>query len=260
VSGVPIAKILGIEVRLHLSWIFIIVIVTATVGSRLTTLQPSADATLSWAIGIAASLLFMGTVVAHELAHALVARRSGMSVESISVHFIGSPAVVDVRAPTPRAEAAIAVAGPMTSLAFGIAAVALALLGVLSGVEALRIVGEVLVIVGALDLVLAGVSLVPAFPLDGGRLVRAIGWARSGDPRRGALLAARVGRIVGWLLLGAGLGVILLDRTLDGIMIGVIGWFLGASSRSVDRWVVMDGLIAEVRVGETGRPRARRRS
>jgi Zn-dependent protease len=250
VSGVPIARIFGIEVRLHLSWIFIIVIVTATVGGRLASLQPAADATLSWAIGIAASLLFMVTVVAHELAHALVARRSGMPVDSISVHFIGSPAVVDVRAPTPRAEAAVAVAGPLTSLAIGAAAVALALGGVMSGVAALQVVGDVLVIVGALDLVLAGVSLVPAFPLDGGRLVRAIGWARTSDPRRGALLAARVGRVVGWLLLAAGLGVILAGQTLDGIMLGLIGWFLGASSRSVDRWVVMDGLIAGVRVSE----------
>jgi Zn-dependent protease len=250
VSGVPIARIFGIEVRLHLSWIFIIVIVTATVGGRLASLQPAADATLSWAIGIAASLLFMVTVVAHELAHALVARRSGMPVHSISVHFIGSPAVVDVRAPTPRADAAVAVAGPLTSLAIGAAAVALALGGVMSGVAALQVVGDVLVIVGALDLVLAGVSLVPAFPLDGGRLVRAIGWARTSDPRRGALLAARVGRVVGWLLLAAGLGVILAGQTLDGIMLGLIGWFLGASSRSVDRWVVMDGLIAGVRVSE----------
>ena len=70
-------------------------------------------------------------------------------------------------------------------------------------------------IVGALDLVLAGVSLVPAFPLDGGRVVRAIGWARSGDPRRGATLAAKVGRIVGWLLVAAGLAVILADQTPD---------------------------------------------
>ena len=251
-SGIPIARILGIEIRLHLSWIFIIVIITATVSGRLTTLQPAADAMLSWAIGIAASLLFMLTVVAHELAHALVARRSAMAVDSISVHFIGSPAVVDVRAPTPRAEAAIALVGPLTSLAIGAAAVVLALVAVMSGVGALQVVGEVLVIVGALDLVLAGVSLVPAFPLDGGRLVRAIGWARSGDPRRGARLAAQVGRIVGWLLVAAGLGVILADQdqTLDGIMLGVIGWFLGASSRSVDRWVVMDGLIADVLVGE----------
>ena len=253
-GGIAIARILGIEIRLHLSWIFIIAIITATVGGGLTSLQPSADATLSWAIGIVASILFLLTVVAHELAHALMARRVGLTVESISVHFIGSPAVVDVRAEKPGDEAAIAVAGPLTSLVLGVLAVGLALLCVASGVEALGVLGEVLVIVGALDLVLAGVSIVPAFPLDGGRVIRAFGWARTGDPRRGATLAAKVGRIVGWLLVAAGLAVILtdqnLDRTLDGVMLGLIGWFLTASARSVDRWVVLDGLIAGVRVGE----------
>ena len=104
VNGVPIARIFGIEIRLHLSWIFIVAIITVTVGSQLATLPPTADetlppdATLAWAIGIAASLLFMLTVIAHELAHALVERRFGMKVDAISVHFIGSPAVVDVRA------------------------------------------------------------------------------------------------------------------------------------------------------------------
>ena len=261
-GGIPIARILGIEVRLHLSWIFIIAIITATVGGRLASIQPSADAALSWAIGITASIVFLFTVVAHELAHALVARRVGLAVDSISVHFIGSPAVVDVRAEKPGDDAAIAVAGPLTSLVIGLVAVGLALLCVASGVEALGIVGEILVIVGALDLVLAGVSIVPAYPLDGGRVVRAFGWARSGDPRRGATLAARVGRVVGWLLVAAGLVVILTaqprdgaDQTLppgllDGIMLGLIGWFLSASARSVDRWVVLDGLIAGVRVGE----------
>jgi Zn-dependent protease len=253
-GGIPIARILGIEVRLHLSWIFIIAIITATVGGQLTSLQPSADATLSWAIGIVASIIFLFTVVAHELSHALVARRVGLTVDSISVHFIGSPAVVDVRAEKPGDEAAIAVAGPLTSLVIGVLAVGLALLCVASGVEALGVVGEILVIVGALDLVLAGVSIVPAFPLDGGRVVRAFGWARTGDPRRGATLAAKVGRIVGWLLVAAGLAVILTGKTAegipDGIMLGLIGWFLSASARSVDRWVVLDGLIAGVRVGE----------
>jgi Zn-dependent protease len=192
----------------------------------------------------------MLTVIAHELAHALVERHFGIEVTSISVHFIGSPAVVDVRAETPRAEAAIALAGPLTSLAIGLSFVALAFLTVLSASDAIGIVGDVLVIVGTLDLVLAGVSLVPAYPLDGGRVVRAIGWARTGDPRRGARVAAMVGRGIGWLLIAAGLAVILLGETLDGIMLGVIGWFLGASSRSVDRWAVMDGLIAGVRVEE----------
>ena len=259
-NGVPIARLFGIEIRLHLSWIFIVAIITATVGSQLATLPPTADETLppdaklAWAIGIAASLLFMLTVIAHELAHALVERHFGMKVTSISVHFIGSPAVVDVRAETPRAEAAIALAGPLTSLAIGLTLVAAAFLTVLSSSDAVGIVGDVLVIVGTLNLVLAGVSLVPAYPLDGGRVVRAIGWARAGDPRRGARLAAMVGRGIGWLLVAAGLAVILLGEKgqgiPDGIMLGLIGWFLGASSRSVDRWVVMDGLIAGVLVEE----------
>ncbi|MFL5749347.1 MAG: M50 family metallopeptidase, partial [Chloroflexota bacterium] len=249
-SGIPVARLFGIEIRIHFSWVFIVAIITATVGGRLTSLQASADAPLAWGIGIAASLLFMVTVVVHELAHALVARRSGMAVESISVHFIGSPATVDVRAETPRGEAAIALAGPLTSLAIGVVFVGLAVLGVLSGIEAAEIAADVLVIVGTLDLVLAGVSLVPAYPLDGGRVVRAIGWARTGDPRRGATTAALVGRGIGWLLVAAGLAVILLGETVDGIMLGLIGWFLGASSRSLDRWVVLDSLIAGVRVDE----------
>jgi Zn-dependent protease len=260
VNGVPVARLFGIEVRLHLSWVFIVVIVTATVGSRLSSLEPSDDATLAWLIGIVASIIFMATVVAHELAHAMVARRSGMTVEAISVHFIGSPAVVDVRGPTPRAEAAIALAGPLTSLAIGLVCVGVALLASMTGPGPVRTVADVLVIVGALNLVLALVSLVPAYPLDGGRVVRAIGWARVGDARQGAKLAAMVGRGVGWLLVAAGLAVILLggasdeprDSTyiLDGIMLGIIGWFLGASARSVDRWVVLDALIAGVRVSE----------
>ncbi|HEX5013661.1 MAG TPA: M50 family metallopeptidase [Candidatus Limnocylindrales bacterium] len=258
-NGVPIARLFGIEVRLHLSWIFIVVIVTASVGNSLSALEPSDDAAQAWLIGIVASIVFMATVVAHELAHALVARRSGMAVDAISVHFIGSPAVVDVRGPTPRAEAAIALAGPITSLLIGLTCVGIALVASRTGPGALRTIADVLVIVGALDLVLAVVSLVPAYPLDGGRVVRAIGWARVGDARQGAKLAAMVGRGVGWLLVGAGLAVILFgemigmpleDRILNGIMVGIIGWFLGASARSVERWVVLDALIAGVRVSE----------
>jgi Zn-dependent protease len=253
-GGIPVARIFGIEIRLHFSWIFIVAIVTATVGNRLRQLAPNDDAnlaaSLAWVIGAVASLVFMLTVVAHELAHALAERHFGMKVESISVHFIGSPAVVDVRAETPRAEAAIALAGPLTSLSIGASFVLLALLTVLSHVDFVGILGDVLVIVGALDLLLAGVSLVPAYPLDGGRVVRAIGWVRSGDPRKGATLAATAGRGISWLFVAAGLAAIFLGDTLSGIMLGIIAAFLSASAQSVDRWVVLDGLIAGVRVGE----------
>lgn len=249
-SGIPVARIFGIEIRLHFSWVFIVAIVTVTVGGRVGTLQPGADASLGWVIGALASFGFLVTVVTHELAHAFVARRSGMPVEVVSVHFIGSPAAVDVRAPTPRAEAAIALAGPLTSLAFGTVFVLLAVAAIGVGGNILRLAGDILFIVGALNLVLAGASLVPAFPLDGGRIVRAIVWARTGDERRGARAAGTSGRAIGWLLIMIGLAVILLGETVDGVMLGLIGWFLGASARSVDRWILLDGLITGVSVGE----------
>lgn len=249
-SGVPVARILEIEIRLHLSWIFIIAIITVTVGGRLGQLQPAADATLAWLIGAVASLGFLATVVAHELAHALVGRRNGLPVEAISVHFIGSPATVDVRASTARGEAAVALAGPATSLGFGLILIGIAVLALVSGVTPLRIVGDVLFIIGVLDLVLAGVSIVPAFPLDGGRVVRAIVWARTGDERQGARAAGTVGRWVGWVLIGAGLVIILTGDTVDGAMVGLIGWFLGASARSVDRWLLLEGLLKGLRVDE----------
>ena len=254
-SGVPVARLFGIEIRVHLSWIFIIAIITVTVGGRLGQLQPSADATLAWFIGAVASLGFLATVVAHELAHALVGRKAGLEVEAISVHFIGSPATVDVRAETPRGEAAVALAGPVTSFTLGLLLIGLAVLGITSGSEPLRVVGDALFIIGVLDIVLAAVSIVPAFPLDGGRLVRAIVWARTGDDRRGAKAAGAVGRWVGWVLIAAGLVIILTGNTVDGAMVGLIGWFLGASARSVDRWLLLEGLISGVSVGEAMEPK-----
>jgi Zn-dependent protease len=254
-SGIPIARLLGIEVRIHLSWIFIIAIITVTVGTQIDALPSGPETPIAWLVGAVAGLAFMWTVVVHELAHALVGRRFGMPVDTISVHFIGSPAAVDVRAETPRAEATIALAGPVASLITGGVAIGLALGVVLTRVAEIELLADVLFVVGILDLVLAGISLVPAFPLDGGRLVRAVVWASSGDERRGTRAAGMVGRWVGWVLLGSGLVVIVLgdgsvDNTVNGAMLGVVGWFLNVSARSVDRWLVLDGLIAGVRVGE----------
>jgi Zn-dependent protease len=253
-SGIPVARLFGIEIRIHLSWIFIIAIVTVTVGGRLSSVQPATDAMLAWVIGAVAALGFLATVVVHELAHAIVSRRSGMPVDPISVHFIGSPAAVDVRAATPRSEAAIALAGPLASFGIGGALVAIAILGITSPLGPFQIVGDVLFIIGALDLILAAVSLVPAYPLDGGRIVRAIVWARTGDDIEGARAAGTLGRWVGWILIGAGLFIIIAGNTVDGAMVGLIGWFLGASARSVDRWILLDGLISGVRVGEAMEP------
>jgi Zn-dependent protease len=253
-NGVPIARILGFEVRLHLSWLFIVAIVTVTVAGRLSAFQPDIEPPISWVVGLIASLGFMVSVVAHELGHAIAARRDGSGSRTVVVHFVGSPALVDVIASSPRAEALVALAGPLVSLAIGGGLVLLAL-GLMAVSTALGPLADVLFIIGALDLILAGVSLVPAFPLDGGRLVRAAAWARSGDPRQGTQAAGTVGRYVGRALVVVGFAIIILAQdSLDGIMVGLVGWFLMASARSVDRWLYLDGLVAGIRVGEAMEP------
>ena len=248
-NGVPVARILGFEIRLHLSWVFIVAVVTVTVAGRLGDVQTDVDPAWTWAIGLIGSLGFMLTVIAHELAHAVVARRDGAPGSVLVVQFIGSPAPIDVIASSPRAEAAIAVAGPLMSLLLGTTFVLLAIgsltLGSLAGP-----VADVFIIIGALSLLLAGVSVVPAFPLDGARFVRAVAWARTGNQRAGTRVAGVVGKYAGGVALVAGLGIILTGETVDGLMVGLIGWFLMASARSVDRWLILDDLIQGMSVGE----------
>jgi Zn-dependent protease len=248
-NGVPIARILGFEIRLNLSWLFIVAIITVTVESRLNEFQSAINPIVGWLVGLIGSLGFLVTVVAHELAHAVVARRDGATGTVLVVQFIGSPAPIDVIATSARAEAATAIAGPLTSLAIGTLSVALAV-GSLTIGDWAGPIADVFIIIGALNLLLAAVSVVPAFPLDGARLVRAAAWARSGNQRTGTRAAGVVGRYAGIAAVFAGLVIILTGETLDGIMVGLIGWFLMASARSVDRWLILDDLIQGMSVGE----------
>ena len=247
-SGVPIARIAGFEIRLHVSWLFVVAIVTVTVASRLTEFQPDVAQGITWAIGLIGSLGFLVTVIAHELAHAVVARRDGATGRVLVVHFVGSTPIDEV-ASSPRMEAAVAIAGPLTSLVFGLALIGLAVVSLALGTWAAPI-ADVFVIVGVLDVLLAGVSVVPAFPLDGARLVRAAAWARTGNQRAGTKAAGVVGKYAGRIIQIAGLVIILIGETPTGIMIGLIGWFLVASARSVDRWLILDDLLQGMSVGE----------
>jgi len=248
-NGLPVGRILGFDVRLHFSWLFIVAIITVTVAGRLSQFQPDIAPAMAWLIGLFASLGFVVTVIAHELAHAVLARRDGAPGTILVVHFVGSPAPIDVIATSPRAEATIALAGPATSLVLGAALSALAVGSLTIGAWAGPI-ADLFLIIGALDLLLAGVSLVPAFPLDGARIVRAVAWARSGDARTGTRAAGVVGRYAGRLALVIGLAVVIAGETIDGVMIGLIGWFLMASARSVDRWLILDELVQGMSVGE----------
>jgi Zn-dependent protease len=250
VNGLPIARLFGFEVRIHLSWILIGSLVAVLVVAQLEANVPGVPAPLRWLIGAVIAFAFFLSVLAHELGHGIIARRRGLDVGPITVFFFGGSASFQLESDRPRDEAAVALAGPAVSLAIGAVLAAFAIATQSSGSEGLEAAGLVALVLAALNLILGAANLVPAYPLDGGRLVRAVFWARSGDEKKGARAAAASGRIVGWILVAAGLAVILLGDTMNGLMLGLSGWLLGSASRAITRRIAVQELIEGISVSD----------
>ena len=249
-SGVPIARLLGFEIRVHPSWIVIIALVAVLVVGEFETAAPDSAVALRWLIGGLTAAAFLVSVLAHELAHGVVARRRGLDVGPITLYFFGGSGSYQLESDRPRDEAAIALAGPLVSLAIGGALAVGAYAGDASGHPILQTAAPVALLLAVLNLVLGGANLVPAYPLDGGRVVRALVWARQGDERAGARAAAASGRLVGWGLVAAGVVLIAMNDAPDGIMLALSGWFLGNASRGILRRLVVEDLLRGVRVSD----------
>jgi len=250
VNGIPVARLFGFEIRIHPSWIFIVALVAVIVERQIREFPTGIDPVSGWVIGAVAAGAFLLSVLAHELAHGIVARRRGLDVGPITLYFFGGSASFQLESDRPRDEAAIAFAGPVVSLAIGVLLVVVAFAVDAIGHPVAQAAAVIALVLAVLNLILGGVNLIPAYPLDGGRIVRAAVWARKGDERDGARAAAASGRYVGWALLAAGLVLILRDDILDGLMLGLSGWFLGGASRGISRRLAVQELLKDVRVGD----------
>jgi Zn-dependent protease/predicted transcriptional regulator len=250
VNGIPVARLLGFEIRIHPSWIFIVALVAVLVEGQVRNIAPELDAVSGWVIGAVTAAAFLVSVLAHEMAHGIVARRRGIDVGPITLFFFGGSASFQLESDRPGDEAAIALAGPVASLGIGIFLVVLAFATNATGHPAGQVAAVVALVLAVLNLLLGGVNLIPAYPLDGGRIVRAAVWARNGDERDGARAAAASGRYVGWALIAAGLVLVLLEDVVDGLMLGLSGWFLGGASRGISRRLAVQELLKNVRVGD----------
>lgn len=252
-GGVRILTLFGVRITVHPSWLLIfavLVIWLATVGG------PSAGSGLPdaarWLMAPIVAMLFFGSVLAHELAHAYVARARGVDVDEVMLFIFGGAARLEREAPTPRSEIIITLAGPVTSLLLGLILVGAGVL--MRGLEGplLGVVAETLIGLGAINVLLAGFNLIPGFPMDGGRLLRAILWARTRDFLRATRLATLVGRGFAYLLIAV--GVIITLRGGDGIVFGVwtalIGWFLHQSSEQSYRRVELAHIVEGVAVSD----------
>lgn len=247
VEGIPVARVLGIEIRISLAWVALLAIVLIIGAQQAAAVAPGLAPVGQWAVGVAVALAFLVSVLAHELAHAVTARRRGVDPGPVVLGFVGGLAPLEIKAERPRDEVAIAVAGPALSLA--LALVALAASAAVPGEGSAAALGSGLLVVGGLNLALACLSALPGIPLDGGRVVRAVAWARSGDPDRASAVAALVGRTAGWALAGIGIVISLAVRPIEGLMVLSLGWFLSSGARTVERRLGMARLLRGVPVG-----------
>ena len=226
-GSIKLGRYAGIPVRAHWSMAFI----AALIGVNLA-------AALGVVAAVAATTAFFASILAHEFGHAIVARRYGVQTESIDLWALGGVARLDREPPTPRADGLIAIAGPLVSLAIGVIAIGLAF----------ATTSTVLAWVGFVNVVLALFNLLPGAPLDGGRIVRAVRWARTGDKYRAMRDAGNAGRVLGWGL--AGVGVILMFNGLNGIFIAITGVFIALNARAEIMASYMGEQLQGVTVGD----------
>jgi Zn-dependent protease/CBS domain-containing protein len=252
--GIPIARIFGIEIRVQLGWVIVLALIAVIAVGQLTAADPQLEAAASWILGGLVALGFFVSSVSHDLAHALVARRRGVEVQTITIAFFGGSTPFDPASPNPGDDAAIALSGPLTSM--GLAAL---FFGV--GAAVVMISGEfnaaavALSLLVLLNLLLLGlVHLVPAYPLDGGRIVRDLAWRRSGSERVGWRAAAMTGRATGLVVIAIGIYMLFSTGDVTGAMVALTGWFLILSANAVRERVRLDDLVGGHLVREAMEP------
>ena len=227
-SSIRLGRVFGVEVGVHPSWLVIAFLITYSlaVGQFPFQYRGWSDE-LYWIVAAATSVLFFVSVLAHELSHALVARRFGLSVTGITLFIFGGAATLEGEPARPRDEALIAAAGPLSSLAIG------ALLLLIDALIAQPQLGALLGWLGLINLSLGVFNLIPGFPMDGGRILRALLWHLRGDRFAATRNAALVGRLFGYLLIGFGVFLAFQRASIfAGVWLALIGWFLSNAAES----------------------------
>lgn len=242
-ASIPLGRIAGIKVGINAS---VLVIVAILVFGLATGMLPDGYPGRSTAAyvgaAIVAAVLFLASLLAHELAHSLVARRNGIEVESIVLWLLGGVAQLRGEAKTPGADFRIAVVGPLTSIGLGIVFGVTAGLFVQLGVGGLAT--GVLTYLAAANTMLAIFNLIPAAPLDGGRVLRAALWRWRGNRQAAAVNAARAGRFFGFVLIALGVLQVVIGAGLGGLWLALIGWFVVSAASAEEQQARLSGRLA----------------
>jgi Zn-dependent protease/CBS domain-containing protein len=248
-----LGRVAGVPVGVNWSVVVIFLLIAGALSANLFPRSyPGHSAVAYVAAGLAAAVVFFLGLLAHEVAHAVVAKRNGIDVEGITLWLFGGVSELKGEARDPGAELRISGVGPLVSLLIGLFFGAIAVLLALAGANGL-LLGALSWLAG-INVLLAIFNILPAAPLDGGRLLRAAVWKATGDRTKGAVVAARAGWVLGIVLIGLGLWRFLAGAGFGGLWLALIGWFLIGAAGQEERQARMGSALRGVRVGDVMTP------
>ena len=245
-QNIPLGRILGIPVGLDYSWFLIFALFTWSLAESYYPAEfKNWPPLLYWFIGALTAVMLFVSVLLHELGHSVMALRYKMPVRSITVFIFGGVAQIGAEPPSAVAEFLIAIAGPAVS--FALAVFFYAVQPAVTGIQPLLGLAKYLAYI---NLALVVFNLIPGFPLDGGRVFRAILWAVTKNMRRATLFAANVGRFFGFLFIFVGVWQVFSGNIGGGLWTAFIGWFLDNAASAQVHQVVFQGLLAGHKVSQ----------
>lgn len=248
-SSLRLGCISGVVVRLNWSVLVVAWLLWWGLATQLfPEAHPGGTPAAYWLAGATGVVLFFASLLAHELAHARVARRYDVDVQEITLWMLGGMAKLERDAPTPEAEMRIAAVGPLVS---GLLGVGFLTLGAILAPLAPPLASAVTAWLGSINLLLAAFNIIPAFPMDGGRVLRAWLWRRHGDRLRATETASTAGRWFGWTLIAGGVLIVSSGAGIGGLWLCLIGLFLvtvASAERSAvyQQEALRDVMVADV--------------
>ncbi len=250
-SNIKLGTISGIEIGLHYSWFIIAALIAFSLSEHFRQVNPSWGPGLIWIAALVTAALFFVTLLLHELAHSLVAQARGLKVRAITLFALGGVSQIQDDATDAKTELLVAIAGPVASLIISVGCLAIALgLGWHRSTEPQTAVTGVLVWLGYINVGLAVFNMIPGFPLDGGRVLRAIVWAITKNADRSTRIAARVGQFVAFLFILDGIWQFFAGAGFGGLWIAFIGWFLMDAAKASYAEVEITAALRGLRVSE----------
>ncbi|HKS30049.1 MAG TPA: site-2 protease family protein [Pyrinomonadaceae bacterium] len=250
-AHIKLGRIFGIPIGLHYSWLIIALLVTLSLNSYFEATNPEWGVGVIWATAVVTGLLFFVAILLHELSHAAVAKARGLPVRSITLFALGGVAEIEKEAADAKTEFWMGIVGPITSAVIGVVSLGLAAaLGWAPSETPQTPLVAMLMWLGVINIVLAIFNMLPGFPMDGGRVLRAIVWWMTGNVVRATRVAARVGQLVGFGLITFGIFRFFGGAGFGGLWLAFIGWFLVNAAGSAYAQVEANENSRGVKVGD----------